>query len=219
MDQKLVINKTKKYIKDKLLGEGSGHDWYHIERVYKMAEFIAEKEGADLFIVRLIALMHDVADHKFYQGSSEIGALVTKEWLKQLDVEPSIIETITKIIKTISFKAGTEKLKQETLEGMVVQDADRLDAIGAIGIARTFAYGGYKKREMYNPEIKPKKYNSYNEYMKTHNHTINHFYEKLFLLKDLMNTKTGKKIAVNRHEFMEGYINQFFKEWDGLDFE
>lgn len=218
MDQELIINKTKKYIKDRLFGEGSGHDWYHVERVYKMAEYIGKKEGADLFIVRMAALMHDVSDHKFHKGNSDIGALITKEWLEQLRVEKSIVQIVTKIVKTISFKAGTVNSNQDSLEGKVVQDADRLDAIGAIGIARTFTYGGKKEREIFNPDIKPREYVDYKEYIKTKNHTINHFYEKLLLLKDLMNTETAKKIALERHELMERYLKQFMMEWDGLDF-
>ena len=200
-----IIEKTKNFVREKLLGEATGHDYWHIERVYNLACNIALKEGADLFVVSLAALLHDIADHKFYNGDSQVGGNVTREWLKQLSVSDEIINHVAHIVETISFKGGTNKEKQNTIEGKVVQDADRLDAIGAIGIARAFAYGGNKNREIYNPEIKPETYDKYEDYAKKQNHTINHFYEKLLLLKDLMNTETGKTIALQRHQFMEYY--------------
>lgn len=217
MDKKLIINATKEYIKNKLDGEATGHDWWHILRVYKTAKYIGEKENVDLFVVELAALLHDIADWKFNQDNMDIGSYLAGEWLKSLNVPEDVIRKITKIIKTISFKGGTTNSNQETIEGKVVQDADRLDAIGAIGIARTFAYGGFKGREIYNPEIKPKVYNNFEEYKKSKGTTINHFYEKLLLLKDLMNTKTGKAMAQERQEFMEKYLKQFFREWDCID--
>ncbi|MCB2292200.1 HD domain-containing protein [Clostridium algoriphilum] len=166
MDNNQIINKTKEYVKDKLDGEGTGHDWWHILRVYKTSIFIGEKENANMFIVELTALLHDIADWKFNGGSSEIGLKLSREWLGSLGVDSSTINKITNIIGTMSFKGGTTNAKQETIEGKVVQDADRLDAIGAIGIARAFAYGGYKERALYNPNIKPQKYMDFNQYKK-----------------------------------------------------
>ena len=153
----------------------------------------------------------------FNDGDSDIGPRLAKDWLEGLNVDDAIINKITNIIRTMSFKGGTTNSKQETIEGMVVQDADRLDAIGAIGIARAFAYGGYKKRELYNPDIKPQKYKDFDQYKGSVDTTINHFYEKLLLLKDLMNTKSGKTMAEERHEFMMTYLDQFFGEWDCIE--
>ncbi|WP_298845182.1 HD domain-containing protein [Clostridium sp.] len=217
MDKELIINKTMEYVKSKLAGEGTGHDFFHILRVYKTAIYISKKEGADLFVVGLTALLHDIADWKFNDGDSDIGPRLAKDWLEGLNVDDAIINKITNIIRTMSFKGGTTNSKQETIEGMVVQDADRLDAIGAIGIARAFAYGGYKKRELYNPDIKPQKYKDFDQYKGSVDTTINHFYEKLLLLKDLMNTKSGKTMAEERHEFMMTYLDQFFGEWDCIE--
>lgn len=214
MDKKLIINKTKEYVKSKLEGEGTGHDFWHILRVYKTSIYIGEKENADLFIVELAALLHDIADWKFNEGKGDIATNLINTWLGSLGVDDSIINKITKIIRTMSFKGGTTNAVQETIEGKVVQDADRLDAMGAIGIARAFAYGGYKQRELYNPNIKPQKYKDFEEYKKNLGTTVNHFYEKLLLLKDLMNTESGKTMARERHDFMEVYLEQFYKEWD-----
>jgi len=214
VDKKQIINKTKDYVKAKLEGEGTGHDWWHIVRVYNTCVYIGEKENADMLVVELAALLHDIADWKFYDGNSDIGPKLSREWLESLSVSDDIINKITKIIRTMSFKGGTTNSKQETIEGKVVQDADRLDAIGAIGIARAFAYGGYKERELYNPNIKPQKYNDFKQYKESVGTTVNHFYEKLLLLKDLMNTESGKFMANERHEFMENYLNHFFIEWN-----
>jgi uncharacterized protein len=214
VDNKLIINKTKEYVKAKLEGEGTGHDFWHILRVYKNAIYIGKKENADLFIVELAALLHDIADWKFNEGSYDAGVKLSKEWLESLGVDGHIIYKITKIIGTMSYKGGTTNANQETMEGKVVQDADRLDALGAIGIGRAFAYGGYKKRELHNPDIAPQKYKDFGEYKKNVGTTVNHFYEKLLLLKDLMNTDSGKSMAKERHKFMEEYLDQFFKEWD-----
>jgi len=214
MNKDLIINKTKEYAKSKLEGEGTGHDWYHILRVFNTSVFIGKKENADLFVVKLAALLHDIADWKFNEGNCDIGPNIAREWLQSLNVHYDIIENVTKIIATMSFKGGTTNAEQETMEGKVVQDADRLDAIGAIGIARAFAYGGFKERELYNPNIKPQKYEDFEQYKKSVSTTVNHFYEKLLLLKDLMNTDSGKSLAIQRHKFMEEYLNQFFREWD-----
>lgn len=217
MDKNLVVDKTRKYVKNKLEGEATGHDWWHIVRVCKTAEYIAEKENADIFVVQLAALLHDIADWKFNDGNENIGADLAGKWLCSLQVPQDLIKSVTEIVKTISFKGGTVDSSQKTIEGKVVQDADRLDAIGAVGIARTFAYGGFKGREIYNPEVKPESYKSFDEYKKSTGTTINHFYEKLLLLKDRMNTETGKAIAEERHAFMEMYLKQFFREWDCKD--
>jgi uncharacterized protein len=215
MDKDLIIEETKKYAKSKLEGEATGHDFWHILRVYKTAKHIAEKEGADLFIVELTALLHDIADWKFNEGNEDMGPKLAEEWLKSLEVSELEINKVTKIIKTMSFKGGTTNSSQETIEGKIVQDADRLDAIGAIGIARAFAYGGFKGREIYNPDIKPVNFKSFEAYKNNKGTSVNHFYEKLFLLKDRMNTETGKAMAQERHEFMESYLKEFYKEWEG----
>ena len=214
MDKKLIIDKTKEYVKSKLEGEGTGHDFWHILRVYKTSIYIGKKENADLFIVELTALLHDIADWKFNEGDSNIATSLIRKLLESLGVQDYIINKITKIIETMSYKGGTTNANQETIEGKVIQDADRLDALGAIGIGRAFAYGGYRERELYNPNIKPQKYNDFKEYKKNVSTTVNHFYEKLLLLKELMNTDSGKAMAKERHDFMEEYLNQFYKEWN-----
>ncbi|NMM62844.1 HD domain-containing protein [Clostridium sp. P21] len=214
MDKEIIIDKTKEYVKNKLKKEATGHDWWHTLRVYRTAKYIGEKENADLFIVGLAALLHDIADWKFNKDNVDLGAELSEQWLKDLKVQEDVINKVAKIIRTMSFKGGTTNSNQESIEGKVVQDADRLDAIGAVGIARTFAYGGFKGREIYNPDIKPMVYGSFEEYKNSEDTTINHFYEKLLLLKDLMNTKTGKSIAEERHKFMENYLEQFLKEWN-----
>jgi len=214
MKKELIISKTKEYVENKLGGEGTGHDWWHTLRVYNTSIYIGEKENANLLVVELAALLHDVADWKFNDGNSDIGPQLSRDLLESLGVDNDIINKVTTIIETMSFKGGTTNSKQETIEGKVVQDADRLDAIGAIGIARAFAYGGYKERELYNPNIKPQKYKDFEQYKKNIGTTINHFYEKLLLLKDLMNTHSGKFMALERHEIMLKYLNQFFEEWN-----
>lgn len=216
MNKKSVIEKTKEFVRNKLEGEGSGHDWWHIERVYNNALNIAEYEsGADIFVVELAALLHDIADWKFNDGDLEMGSVVSRDFLETLDVDDEIIEKVAYIVKNVSFKGAGEKNEMNTLEGMIVQDADRLDAIGAIGIGRAFAYGGNKNREMYNPEINPENHVDFQAYKKSKGTTINHFYEKLLLLKDRMNTEKGRMIAEERHKFMEEFLEQFYKEWNG----
>lgn len=210
-----IIKKTTTYVKNKLYGEGSGHDWWHIVRVVSTAKTIAKKEKADLFIVELAALLHDIADWKFNDGDEMAGSRVSKEWLIKLKVNPEVIDHVCDIIATSSFKGAGVKSEMKTLEGKIVQDADRLDAIGAIGIARTFAYGGHKNREIYNPTIKPQLHKTAEQYKSNNSPTINHFYEKLLLLKNLMNTKTGRRIALKRHRYMEEFLKQFFAEWKG----
>ena len=216
-NSKKVLEKTEAFAREKLAGDGSGHDWWHVVRVVNNAKAIAQKEGGDLFVVELGALLHDIADWKFHDGDTTVGPKVTREWLASLDVDSAIIEQVAYIVAHISFRGGTNKHIMKTLEGKIVQDADRLDAVGAIGIARAFAFGGAANREMYNPEVSPKDYNSFASFRNaiTDNTTINHFYEKLLLLKDKMNTKTGKELATERHEFMEQYLERFYAEWEG----
>jgi len=199
------------------MGEGSGHDWWHVYRVWKNAIHIGKQESVDIFVVELAALLHDVADWKFHDGNDEIGPQVAKEWLESLGVPEDTVSHVCQIIKDISFKGAGVVTAMKTTEGMVVQDADRLDALGAIGIARTFAYGGSKNREMYNPDINPEMHASFEQYKKSQGTSINHFYEKLLLLKELMNTATAKQIAEKRHAVMEDYLAQFYREWEGIN--
>jgi len=215
MNKEEIIQKTVDYVKDKLSGEGSGHDWWHVYRVWKNAQHISKSEKVDLFVVQLSALLHDIADWKFHDGDEMAGARVSREWLVGLNVGTEIIDHVCDIIATSSFKGAGVKSEMKTIEGKVLQDADRLDAIGAIGIARTFAYGGSKGRLMYDPNIKPEFHTSAKAYGTNVAPTINHFYEKLLLLKDLMNTETARKIAEGRHVYMEGYLKQFYAEWEG----
>lgn len=214
MNKNFIVEKTKNFVKNKLEGEGSGHDWWHVLRVYNTAKYLGEKENANMLVVELAALLHDIADWKFNNGSSDVGADLSRELLESLGTDKTVIEEVCTIVKTISFKGGTVNSKQHTIEGMVVQDADRLDALGAIGIARAFAYGGYKQREIYNPNMSPQKFEDFEQYKKNEGTTVNHFYEKLLLLKDMMNTETAKILAEERHEFMEDYLKQFYKEWN-----
>ena len=215
MDKTLMIEKTKEFVKNKLYGEGSGHDWFHIERVYNLAKYLAEKENADSFIVEMTALLHDIDDWKF-SNTYDTNTTVTEDFLKSIEVDDEALKAIINIIQTMSYKGGVVDSTQHTIEGKIVQDADRLDAIGAIGIARTFAYGGSKNRSIYDPSIKPMDFKSLNEVKNTENHTINHFYEKLLKLKDLMNTDTAKEIAEKRHKFMEDFLSEFYNEWEFL---
>ena len=209
-----IINKTIVFVKETLKNAEGGHDWFHIERVYKNSLLISKTEEVNVFIVSLGALLHDIADSKFNDGDENIGPKIAREFLFKLNVDSSIIEHVIKIIENISFKGGNEKQKFKSPELNVVQDADRLDAIGAIGIARCFNYGGFKNRQLYNPKIKPNLNMSKEAYKTSSAPTINHFYEKLLLLKNRMNTKTGKKIAAKRHDFMELYLKQFYVEWE-----
>ena len=217
MEKKLIVDQTAEFIKSELAGEGSGHDWWHVYRVWKNALHIAGNEEVDMFVVELAALLHDIADWKFHDGNEEIGPQVARDWLESLSVSEEIVSHVCQIIKDISFKGAGVVTAMKTTEGMVVQDADRLDALGAIGIARTFAYGGSKNREMYNPEINPEMHASFEQYKNSEGTSINHFYEKLLLLKELMNTATAKQIAEKRHAVMEDYLDQFYREWEGIN--
>ncbi|MCX2739226.1 HD domain-containing protein [Pontibacter anaerobius] len=210
-----TIGAAAKYVQEMLSGEGSGHDWWHIQRVWTNARYIARQEQADLYVVELAALLHDIGDHKFHNGDETVGPRMAREWLEQHSVEEAVILHVCDIIKSLSFKGAGTSSAMPTLEGRIVQDADRLDAIGAIGIARTFAYGGHKNREMYNPSINPILHDSFEAYKSSTAPTINHFYEKLLLLKDRMHTDTAKSMAQQRHQYMEDFLEQFYAEWEG----
>ena len=210
-----LIENTILFVKKKLENAESGHDWFHIERVYKNSLLIANNEKCNELVVQLGALLHDIADSKFHDGDETIGPKTARLFLESENVANAIIEKVIFIIENISFKGGNFDRKSSSIELEIVQDADRLDAIGAIGIARTFNYGGFKNRQIYNPEILPNLKMTKEEYKKNDAPTINHFYEKLLLLKDKMNTATGKKIAQERHDFMEQFLEQFYDEWNG----
>jgi uncharacterized protein len=212
MDNNTIINKTTDFVRDTLKNAEGGHDWWHIHRVWNNAKLIAKAEQADLLVVELAALLHDIADSKFNNGNEEMGPAIAGNFLRSIAVSEPVIEHVQQIIRHISFKSGFEKSSFHSIELDIVQDADRLDAIGAIGIARTFSYGGFKGREIYNPEIKPNLNMTKEEYKSSVAPSINHFYEKLLLLKDKMNTETGKKLALQRHLFMESYLKQFYSE-------
>lgn len=210
-----LIENTISFVKEELKNAEGGHDWFHIERVYKNAMHISETEKANSLIVALGALLHDIADSKFHNGDEAVGPKKATDFLTSEGVSEEIIEHVVQIIKNISFKGGNKEQAFHSKELAVVQDADRLDALGAIGIARTFNYGGFKNRKLYDPEIKPNLEMSPAEYKASTAPTINHFYEKLLLLKDRMNTETGKRIATERHVFMETFLQQFYAEWEG----
>tara|TARA_R110002049_G_scaffold73774_1_gene190494 strand:+ start:2463 stop:3122 length:660 start_codon:yes stop_codon:yes gene_type:complete len=218
MNKENVISNTITFVKKELKDAEGGHDWFHIERVFKNAILISKDEKADIFVVSLAALLHDIADPKFYNGDETVGPKVASKFLKEQQVNKQTIEHVVNIINHISFKNSFEKNgeKFNSIELEIVQDADRLDAIGAIGIARCFNYGGFKNRAIYDPEIIPNLEMTKEEYKNSKAPTINHFYEKLLLLKDKMNTSSGKKIAAKRHEFMETYLKQFSEEWNGI---
>lgn len=215
MDKNKITRATANYAKQTLDGESSGHDWWHVYRVWQIAKRIAKEEKADMFVVELGALLHDIADYKLHGGDEEIGPKTAKKWLTDLKVDKKYIDHVVHIVGNINFKGAKVKHSLKTLEEKIVFDADKLDAMGAIGIARTFAFGGFMNREIYNPKVKPIFHKSFKEYKNGKSHTINHFYEKLLLLKDFMNTKAGKKIAKNRHKLMEEYLKNFYAEWEG----
>jgi uncharacterized protein len=215
MNTNLIIEHTKTFVQQKLQGAEGGHDWFHIQRVYNNALLIAKGEECDLFAVQLGALLHDIADSKFHNGDETVGPKLAGEFLESQNVPEAVIMQVVKIIENISFKGGNFEKHFHSPELAIVQDADRLDAIGAIGIARAFNYGGFKNRSMHDPAIAPNLHMTKEEYKATTAPTINHFYEKLLLLKDKMNTTTGKEIAQKRHKYMEGFLAQFYAEWDG----
>jgi uncharacterized protein len=215
VSQQEILERAAAHVRELLAGDSSGHDWFHIERVWKMARRIGQEERADLFVVELAALLHDIADWKFHGGDDSAGPRAARTWLEGERVEPAIVEHVAEIIAGLSFKGAGVETRMRTLEGQCVQDADRLDAIGAMGIARAFAYGGAKGRELYNPAVPPEMHASFEAYKKNKGPTLNHFYEKLFLLAERMNTPTAQKLARGRHEHMQAFVSQFLAEWDG----
>ena len=210
-----LVRLTIEFVKSELADAEAGHDWSHIERVWKLSKRISESEKTDSLIVELGALLHDIADSKFHQGDETVGPVKARVFLESIQLNEHQVSHIIGIIENISFKGGNHDQKFRSVELDVVQDADRLDALGAIGIARTFHYGGYKNRKLYDPDIRPNLKQSKEEYKKNTAPTINHFYEKLLLLKDRMNTETGRKLAQRRHVFMESFLDEFFQDWDG----
>ncbi|SHF62697.1 HD domain-containing protein [Pedobacter caeni] len=210
-----IIDKTIQFVKETLAGAEAGHDWFHIERVFRNAQHLNETEKGDELVVALAALLHDIADSKFNDGDEEIGPRIAGDFMNSLELAPSVIEHVRQIIKNLSYKASLGEISFQSRELNIVQDADRLDAIGAIGIARAFTYGGYKNRVLYDPEITPNLHMSKEEYKNSTTPTINHFYEKLLKLKDLMKTASGKKMAAERHDFMLLYLDHFYQEWQG----
>ena len=215
MSKKQTIENTIAFVKETLKNAEGGHDWFHIERVYKNALLISKQENVDIYIVQLAALLHDIADSKFHNGDEHIGPEIAEKFLLKEKTSKDIIDHVIQIIKNISYKGGNFKKSFHSKEFDVVQDADRLDAIGAVGIARCFNYGGFKNRAIYEPEIQPNLEMTKEDYKNSTAPSINHFYEKLLLLKDKMNTKTAKKIAEERHEFMKTFLEQFYGEWEG----
>ncbi|MDL2341914.1 MAG: HD domain-containing protein [Patescibacteria group bacterium] len=216
MTQQEIIEKTAEYIKVKFSEENTGHDWWHMFRVWQLSKTIAASEpDADLFTVELGALVHDIEDWKFHDGNEEVGPQAARKWLQSLEVEESVIDNVCDIIRTVSFKGAGVASNMATIEGKIIHDADKLDAIGAIGIARTFAYGATHHRPMYDPDIKPQFHDSFDTYKAGDAPTINHFYEKLLLLKDRMYTDTAKKLAQARHDYMATFLDEFYGEWDG----
>lgn len=210
-----LLSKTILFVKQQLKDSEGGHDWFHIERVYKNALLISKSETCDKLVVQLASLLHDIADSKFHNGDETIGPKIARDFLEAEKVSEETILHVIKIIENISYKGGNFSKTYHSKELDIVQDADRLDAIGAIGIARTFNYGGFKNRSLYNPAIAPNLHMTKEEYKNSEAPTINHFYEKLLLLKDKMNTETAKQIAKDRHRFMEVFLSQFYAEWEG----
>lgn len=217
MREEEVVRNTCGYVRAALTGEGSGHDWWHVRRVWRLASRICEEERADAFVVELAALLHDISDYKLNGGDTERGPKIAREWLEGQRVAEEVIAHVCEIIGEMSFKGAGVSEPVRTLEGMVVQDADRLDAIGAIGVARAFAYGGFKGAAMYEPGEEPVMHRSFEEYRQRTSSTVRHFHEKLLLLKGRMNTGAGRRIAAERHAFMEAFLAQFLREWEGED--
>jgi uncharacterized protein len=212
MDHQTIINKTVAFVQNTLKDAEGGHDWWHIYRVWNNAKLIAQTEQANLLVVELAALLHDIADAKFHNGDEEVGPATAGKYLSDIGIDDDIVVHVQQIIRHMSFKSSFDKPGFTSIELQIVQDADRLDAIGAIGVARAFNYGGFKGREIYNPEVKPDLSMSKEAYKNSTAPTINHFYEKLLLLKDKMNTQTGKQLALQRHNFMQAYLDQFYLE-------
>jgi uncharacterized protein len=216
MSNQEAIDRTADFVRAKFEGEGSGHDWWHMYRVWQLSKkIVAEETEADPFVVELGALLHDIDDWKFNDGDEEAGPKAARAWLESLEVDNEVIEHIEDIIRTVSYKGAGVPSNMKTIEGKIIHDADKIDALGAIGIARTFAYGGAKDRPIYDPDQKPVQHATFEEYKSNGGASINHFYEKLLLLKDRMYTDAGKQIAEERHQYMEAFLSQFYAEWDG----
>jgi uncharacterized protein len=215
VDREKVVERTKGFARERLNGEATGHDWWHVHRVWRTALEIGREEGADLYVVQLAALLHDIADAKFHDGDHEVGPRVAAEWLGSLGVDAPTIEQVAAIIRGVSFKGAGVATPMATPAGMAVQDADRLDALGAIGIARAFAYGGFRGQMLHDPEEAPQLHASAEAYAARNGSTLTHFAEKLFLLQERMNTASGRRIAAARHRYMEDFVAEFLAEWDG----
>lgn len=210
-----LIQQTADFIRQRLKDDASGHDWWHIDRVRRNAVLLAQAEGADAGVCELAALLHDIADWKFHGGDEQAGPMAARAWLESQSADDRVIEQVCDIIAGVSYKGAGVATAMPTLEGRCVQDADRLDAIGAIGVARAFAFGGHFGRLMYDPDHPPELHASFEAYKTKSGPTINHFYEKLLLLKDRMQTETGRKLAEERHRFLETFLERFFAEWNG----
>lgn len=218
MNKQEIIRKTESFVQDTLQGSEAGHDWSHIERVVRNARTIAASEKADPFVIELAALLHDIADSKFHSGNEELGPERSERFLKGLDLPAELVNHVVNIVRNVSFKNELDPSKEDSFDSIelqVLKDADRLDAIGAVGVARAFHYGGYKNRALYDPSINPVEKQSKEQYKNSKAPTINHFYEKLLLLKGKMNTQTGRKMAEERHAFMESFLDNFYREWEG----
>jgi uncharacterized protein len=212
--QQQVVDQTADHVRSQMEGDSSGHDWWHVWRVWQNSLYISRSEDADRFVTELAALLHDIADWKFHDGDESAGPKAARAWLSEQSIDESVIEHVCDIVATVSFKGAGVETPMATLEGKIVQDADRLEAIGAIGIARCFAFGGAKGRLMHDPEDSPELHASFEDYKKKSGASINHFYEKLLLLKDRMNTETGLKLAAQRHQVLEQFLEQFHAEWN-----
>ncbi|HEU0302470.1 MAG TPA: HD domain-containing protein [Longimicrobium sp.] len=216
-DRAEILRRTEAFVRERMEGEGSGHDWWHVDRVRRMALRLAAAEGADPYVTELAALLHDVADHKFHDGDETAGPRAARAWLTGAGAEADTVGHVCAIIAALSYRGAGVPTPMETPEGAVVQDADRLDAIGAIGIARAFAFGGSRGRPMHDPAAAPELHDSFDGYKASAGPTINHFHEKLLLLRDRMNTPAARRIAEGRHRFMQAFLDRFHREWDGAD--
>ncbi|TXI84071.1 MAG: HD domain-containing protein [Crocinitomicaceae bacterium] len=209
-----LVEIVKEKVQELFAHDTTGHDWFHIERVLKVAEYLQSKEGGNLELIQLAALLHDISDHKMNGGVLNAGGQVAFEMLVELGYDETKATMVKEIVDGVSYKGAHVQDVMTTVEGKIVQDADRLDAIGAIGIARAFAFGGSKNRPMYIPDYEPKMHTSFEEYASSKSHTVNHFYEKLLLLEARLHTETAKQIGKERHTFMEQFLEQFYNEWN-----
>jgi uncharacterized protein len=209
-----LLKEVKSIVEEKFKSESADHDWYHIERVLKLAEYIQSKEGGNLLLVQLAALLHDISDHKLNGGIKNDCGRVSREILSKLNADEQLVDQVCEIVDKVSFKGAGVSDVIESLELDIVRDADRLDAIGAIGIARAFHYGGKNDRSFYEPDLGPLLHTDFDSYSSDKSHTLNHFHEKLLLIKDRLRTETAKTIGEERHQLMEGFVSNFLKEWN-----